>query len=265
MAILPRYAPHWKYDLPHPNERLKPHIDIKSLRMTPNHIDDKYLEIPRSTLRVRGIGVLGGGIVMIIITAALAFITYSSMTSKTNDLDVVLICCGLLCGLYWLVFPSIRFDLESPRDEPVRFNRRRRKVYFYQFKFDRIWILSRCKWGVQVESHDWDDLVAEACSVYVPGHGGLIENIMIAVHKPGTDDVIARYFFAHDIEEGTKYWALVRLYMQQGPQSLPDFVHPPRDWNNDNEVSLIRRFAPKVQWPKEMDVESRSAPSTGEI
>lgn len=99
--------------------------------------------------------------------------------------------------------------------------------------------------------------------MYAPGSGGLKENIMIAVRKPGTDEVIARYFFAHDIEEGKKYWTIARLYMQQGHDALPEFSHPPRDWNNDAEVSLIRRLAPKVQWPPDIDLESRTAPNSG--
>lgn len=112
--------------------------------------------------------------------------------------------------------------------------------------------------------HDWDDLTAEASSVYALGHGGLIENVLIAVREPGTERVVARYFFSHDIEEGRKCWDIARLYMQRGPEGLPEFVHLPHNWNNDAEIGLIRRLAPKVHSPPEIDRESGTAPSAHE-
>jgi hypothetical protein len=166
-----------------------------------------------------------------------------------------------LSTVYWFLLPFIRLELELPRDEPIRFNRFRRNVYFYQFQYDRIRAFSRRRWSVQPKIHAWDDLTAEVCKVYAPAHGGLIENIVIAAHKPGTDQVIARYFFAHDIHNGEHYWAIARLFMQQGPDALPKFEKPARDWNNDAKVGFPRRLAPKVKWPADIDYESRTAPT----
>ncbi|MBF8724299.1 hypothetical protein IRZ56_22110 [Pseudomonas guariconensis] len=158
-------------------------------------------------------------------------------------------------------------DLELPRDEPIRFNRLRRKVYVYQYKYDHLRVFSRRRWGVQPKVYDWDDLHAEACSVYLPmGNGGLIENIIISVRKPGTDEVIDRFFFSHDWVEGQAYWTIAQLFMEQGPQALPDFVHPARDRNNEpTAFDFIPHFAPAVKWPEKMDLESRSAPSSEEV
>ncbi|MGH8486222.1 MAG: DUF6708 domain-containing protein, partial [Pseudomonas sp.] len=112
------------------------------------------------------------------------------------------------------------------------------------------------------EVYNWDDLRAEACSVYGPmGTGGLIESVTLAVVEPGTNKVLDRFHFAHGILQGEMYWAMAQLFMQQGPEALPEFEYYPRDWNNEESTfNLARRFAPKVQWPHAMDLESRTAP-----
>ncbi|MNN96557.1 hypothetical protein D3C81_2155720 [compost metagenome] len=43
------------------------------------------------------------------------------------------------------------------------------------------------------------------------GGGGLIENVMISVRKPGTEDVIDRLFLCDNIAQGKQYWALARF------------------------------------------------------
>ncbi|MDH0649321.1 hypothetical protein N5D31_21190 [Pseudomonas sp. GD03867] len=205
---------------------------------------------------------------MICITNALhlaSLIYFLLFPSEPYDTTIIAISLASAIIIFWLIIPTIRLDFELPRNEPIRFNRLRRKVYFYQYRYDRIRIFSRSRWGVKPVAYDWDNLIAEASSVYAPmGNGGLIENVTIAVRKPGTDEIIDRLFFTHDIELGKQYWAIAQLFMQQGPEALPKFVHPPRDWNNDAEISFIRRLAPKVKWPEAIDLESRTAPAAGE-
>ncbi|WP_431757012.1 DUF6708 domain-containing protein [Pseudomonas sp.] len=163
---------------------------------------------------------------------------------------------------FWLGIFTWRMTVLAPRDEPIRFNRLRRKVYVYRYHHDGLRPFSRTAWGVRAEVYDWEDLRAEACSVYGPmGTGGLIESVTLAVVKPGTNQVIDRFHFAHSIQEGEMYWAMALLFMQQGPHALPHFPRPPRDWNNEDvSFNLARRLAPKVQWPADIDLESRTAP-----
>ncbi|WP_405130172.1 DUF6708 domain-containing protein [Pseudomonas urmiensis] len=259
---LPRRAPGWKYDLNKPNEKPQPSSPTARLRTPPNHFCDTYLELPRSTIRLRGVGIFGGIVCICAISATALMIIYTALTPSFElEVKYTLLSLFFIALMYWTVIPTIRMDIEFPRDEPIRFNRLRRKVYFYQYHFDRFHLFSRQRWGVRPVVYDWDDLVAEACSVYAPmGNGGLIENVVISVIKPGTEEVIDRLFFTHDIEQGKQYWALAQLFMQQGPQALPEFVHPPRDWNDDSQLSPIHCIAPKVRWPEEIDFESRSAP-----
>ena len=259
---LPCQAPHWKYDLPGPNEQATEQHYSEHLNPAPNIIDTKYLELARSTFMIRGVGFFVGIVAIIAILIMLVFLAFMAFTpGMGTDATALLIALCVVIAACWFFIPIIRLDIELPRDEPIRFNRLRRKVYFYQFKYDRIFFLSKKKWGVKPEVHAWDDLKAEACRVYAPGHGGLIENIVIAAHKPGTNEVIARYFFAHDIHNGEHYWAIARLFMQQGPDAMPEFENRPRNWNNDTEAGFPRRLAPKVNWPADIDLESRTAPT----
>ena len=172
-------------------------------------------------------------------------------------IGAILFVTGVWLGIYiW------RMDVEAPRDEPIRFNRLRRKVYVYRFFHDGAKPFSRTAWGVRPVAYDWDDLHAEACSLYGPmGTGGFIETVTLAVLKPGTNEVLDRFLFAHEIQRGEMYWAMAQLFMQQGAHALPTFPYPPRDWNNEDvSFNLARRLAPKVVWPAEMDLESRTAP-----
>ncbi|MFT0870213.1 DUF6708 domain-containing protein [Pseudomonas sp. CAM1A] len=261
---LPRRGPGWKYDLPSPDEA--PTRKATTLPPTPNRINSIYLEIPRSTVSIRGIGSIVGSLAFLVSLLAIYPFIHDILTNS-DRLGAGIIISGLLIIIiiYWATIPFVRLDIELPRDEPIRFNRLRQKVYFYEYKFDRIHIFSRKRWGVRPVAYDWKDLIAEACSVYAPmGNGGLVENVLIAVRKPGTDEIIDRLFFTHDIEEGKQYWEIIRLFMQQGPDALPTFVRPPRDWDNDFELTPIRRLAPRVQWPEAIDHESRTGPAAGE-
>ncbi|MQG94079.1 hypothetical protein F6X59_15425 [Pseudomonas sp. MN1F] len=154
-------------------------------------------------------------------------------------------------------------DIECPRDEPIRFNRQRQKVYFYQYRFDRLHPLGRKNWGVKPVAYDWKDLTLEVYRIYAPmGYGGLLEKVMISVRKPGTDEVIDRMHFADSLWKGEQYWAIVRRFMHEGPGALPDFYYAPTDWHCDNPHNPFDRLLPKVNWPTEMDVESRTAPAS---
>ena len=261
--LLDKPAPGWKRDLPGPNESpsIEPYPAV--LSNPPNHVDNVYFELARSTMRIRGVGVLCAALMLAIMSALAIFLitvhisspTPSSLLSKIMELVPIGI--GVWMGTYFW-----RMDVEAPRDEPIRFNRARRKVYVYRFHRDGLRPFSRSAWGVRVEVYNWDDLRAEACSVYGPmGSGGLIETVTLAVVKPGTHHVIDRFHFAHEIQQGEMYWAMAQLFMQQGPQALPTFPRPPRDWNNEDVTfNLARRLAPKVRWPTEIDLESRTAP-----
>jgi hypothetical protein len=166
---------------------------------------------------------------------------------------------GPLFLIGFVTFFCIRIDTAIPRDEPIRFNRLRRKVYVYGFHL--IWWNPFARWYVTTNTYNWDDLRAEVWRQrgFTP-QGGLIITwgVSIAVVKPGTNEVIARFPLSVGQDEGSS-WDFVRAYMQLGPQALP----PVEEFNDPNKVpplNLALRFAPKVVWPAAIDLESRSGP-----
>ena len=262
--LLDKPAPGWKHDLPGPNEPPSTEPYPPVLTNPPNHIDDVYLELARATIRMRGIGILLTPFMFLLFCMApTALISYVIDTGNIPPLtpSIFLIIAGaitLWAGMYFW-----RMDTSAPRDEPIRFNRARRKVYVYRFRRNGLKPFSRSAWGARAEVYDWDNLHAEACSIYgAMGSGGSIQTVTLAVLEPGTHKVVDRFHFAHDIQQGEMYWAMAQLFMQQGPQALPSFPRPPRDWNNEKiRFNLARRLAPKVHWPEAIDLESRSVPS----
>lgn len=250
--LLDKPAPGWNRDLPGPNEPplSEPYPPV-------------LLELARATVRTRGIGVWIA-LFMFLLSMVMPAGLISYVVTEQHPPPFVLSLLGpivFITGL-WLGIYIWRMDVDAPRDEPIRFNRLRRKVYVYRFYHNGLRPFSRSAWGVRAEVYDWDNLRAEACSVYGPmGSGGLIETVTLAVVKTGTNQVIDRFHFAHEIQQGEMYWAMALLFMQQGPKALPQFARPPRDWNNEDlTFNLSRRLAPKVQWPADMDLESRTAP-----
>ncbi|WPP01495.1 DUF6708 domain-containing protein [Pseudomonas sp. HR96] len=171
----------------------------------------------------------------------------------------------VLAGVLMMILVGVyfwRMDMEAPLDEPIRFNRARRKVYVYQFYYSGLRLFCRKSWGVRAVAYDWDTLKAEFCSIYGPmGSGGLVQFVNLAVINREQGRVIDRFLYARGRQSGEMYWAMAQLYMQQGPGAVPKFGKPPRDWNNEAHFeNIARRFAPKVKWPEAMDLESRTAP-----
>jgi hypothetical protein len=261
--LLNKPAEGWKHDLPGPNQPPSRTPNTRLLPNPPNYVDDIYLELARSTYRVRGLSAYMA--IFFFLVSLVSLVTWIRAAINAGGIpEFALNLSGgiaFTAGLWGAVY-SWRMDTEAPRDEPIRFNRLRRKVYVYRFFHDGAKPFSRTAWGVRPVAYDWDDLHAEACSLYGPmGTGGFIETVTLAVLKPGTHEVIDRFMFAHGILRGEMYWAMAQLFMQQGPDALPNFPYVPRDWNNEDvSFNLARRLAPKVVWPAEMDLESRTAP-----
>lgn len=256
-------APGWKYDLPGPNDppACMPYPPV--MPNPPNHVDSIYMELPRGTLRVRGIIFIFGlpSLPLSLDIAhdwVLLILASGKMTGSLITFGVIV---AVMTAAWFSIF-AFRIDLTPPLDEPIRFNRLRRKIYVYRFHYSALKPWSRTAWGVRPAVYDWDHVHAEFCSLYAPmGHGGLIESVSLAILEPGTNRVLDRFLFAHGGQEAEMYWAMAQLFMQKGPDALPKFDRSPRDWNNEQHTfNLARRFAPKVKWPEAMDLESRTPP-----
>ncbi|HCF2456970.1 TPA: hypothetical protein NIA41_000526 [Pseudomonas aeruginosa] len=170
-------------------------------------------------------------------------------------IGLIIVCIG--AAIY-----GVRSDISPPRDEPIRFNRKRGKVYLYRFQPGHP--LRREGWEARPAVFNWADLRAEAWTRMAPTTSGVpivAWGVDVAVVEPGTNHVIDRFQLAGSNADGEHMWAMARAFMNQGPEALPKYPHPPRDWNNDVPwYNLALRLAPKVEWPADIDRESRTAP-----
>ena len=255
-------APGWTHDLPAPDESPDMRL-IKWATANPiNHIDDYYLEIPSPSMTARGlltwIGLMG-------IAAFGSFLwIIASIALKSNEVPFYFITMSLIfiSALVWFSIHIFRLDLFLPRDEPIRFNRARQKVYIYHFRYSWLHPLSKTKWGVEISVHNWDELWLEACTAYGSlEYGGSIQRVQISAQKNRTRDKRNSRIFSHSIRTGEEYWATIRLFMQQGQQALPPFKNPPQP-REDEEMfyNIFWDYAPRVVWPADIDLESRTGP-----
>ncbi|WP_244145870.1 DUF6708 domain-containing protein [Paraburkholderia tropica] len=251
--FLDRPVKGWTCDLGGPNDPPKGQLFANG--EPPNHVDKTYLELHFATL-------WGRGVLMWLGLPLMLFALWMLPLVLDTDLSALLIGAGGVASCVWITALGLRSDVAPPRDEPIRFNRKRRKVYVYRFHYCWWNPFSRTRWGVRPVSFDWDDLRAESWGQIGIAAGGIAGawGVDIAVVEPGTNHVIDRFRLAGSNTDGINLWAIARTYMQQGPDALPKWPYPPRDWNNDVGLNLARKLAPKVKWPAGMDIESRSAP-----
>ncbi len=216
-----------------------------------NSMNGIYLELSRrNTMR----GLL---LFLAIFPFIWMFFAIPFLLIRKPDLSYFLMDIPCFLMALWITALTVRIDISTPSDEPIRFNRLRRNVYVNSFH--HIWWKPWSRWHVTTKVYPWQHLRAEVWSQRgATGQGGLIFTwgVSIAVVKPGTNQVIDRFPLSVGQDEGSS-WDYVRAYMQHGPDALP----PVDTFNDPNEVppyNLALRLAPKVGWPAQIDAESRS-------
>ncbi|MBZ5795185.1 hypothetical protein K8353_34215 [Burkholderia contaminans] len=254
MAIRPKLNPPvrgWQADLPEPNDI--PNVEPSLDGYAPNHLDDVYLELPRSYLKLRGL--LTWLAVGMVLSFLFMYSNYIFEGVESFLLFFVLFDLYVLC-----VFLIIRMDISPPRDLPLRFNRQRRKMYVYEI--DVVWWNPFIRWPIRAVSYDWDDVRAEAWQQQGVINGGhtMKWGVVLSVVNPGTNEIIDRFQLGAK-GDGEAAWAYICTYMQEGPGTLPPSDYPSRDDDNDRTLNIAYLLAPKVKWPTEMDIESRTAPT----
>ncbi|WP_346426576.1 DUF6708 domain-containing protein [Achromobacter mucicolens] len=163
----------------------------------------------------------------------------------------------LLC--IWMATLGVRMDVSVPRDLPLRFNRSRQRLYAYNFS-DSWWNPFK-RWHVAPVTYDWCQVRAERWHkrAFTPQGALLVKGgVVLSIVEPGTNKVIDRFPLS-TMGADEFAWAYVCTYMQQGPAALPPPAAP-RDHNDVPWYNIGLRLAPKVKWPADMDLESRTAP-----
>ena len=247
-------CPGWKEDLPGPYELPAATPDLGF--DTPNYQDEVLLELPRASALVRGVVILFAP-VMTALLIALLWILISIGASLNLEL-LIMVGLGLLITV-WSLFFCIKVDVTPPRDLPLRFNRVRQRLYAYNFKYR--WWNPFEEWRVVPVAYDWSQVRAERWRrTHFTAQGGAIIQfgVELSFVKPGTNQVIDRFPLTA-MGADAHAWAYVCTYMQQGPDALPP-PGPPWDHNDVLWCNVAMLLAPKVEWPAEMDLESRTAP-----
>ncbi|MFV3329246.1 DUF6708 domain-containing protein [Pseudomonas sp. NY15372] len=184
-----------------------------------------------------------------IITDSLISNDYSFLGSGVATVIIVI----------WGATFCFRLAASPPRDEPIRFNRARQKIYAYNFKY--CWWKSFGHMPTEVVSYSWSDVRAESWRERASFQGASVLKwgVMLSIVESGTNKVIDRFPLSSlGLDEAV--WTYVCTYMQEGPTSLP-LPNPPLDHNDVHWCNIAKRLAPKVEWPAEIDRESRTAPS----
>ena len=230
----------WREDMP---ENHEPQLVPPQLRWLATR-NDIYLEVPRY-----GTDVIWGGM---IITATLMlsmviFFIVSSILSGFYVFIIIAVVASLV--LSFLCFLSLKMYFIAPRNQPIRLNRKRQKIYLFDYNRSRLpWL----KWPVTITSYSWADVYGEISFSPTPGDRGY--RLYGAVCVPGTRNVVARFLLAREWEEReqlNQIWSYLCIYMK-GESDLPEprFKGRPDFWRP--------RKADK--WPENMERESTTAP-----
>ena len=243
----------WLEDLP--SGRAKPRVP-PALESYPNNLNEVYLEVPRCVDRGRGVGIFIGPIML----SALMWMYYLFFFRVALiTLETAALAAGVTIAILYPVFLVYRLEADRPRDLPIRFNRLRRKIYIYDFKYST-WN-PFTTWRVRVGSYEWENVHAESWRLTTLGAGGgIIINfgVSLAIVNSGTHRAIDRFTLCTN-SANEHAWAYICTYMQMGPDALPP-PGPPHDHDDIPWYNIALRLAPKVHWPEDMDLESRTAP-----
>jgi hypothetical protein len=243
--VRPRLIPPvkgWDEDLPDSADELRTPPQLLYV----NEINDIWMEIPRYVNFKWGIMWLP---VFIILMAKGGFIFFACALDVISVpfLFFSIIIIIFILGSFLVYF--LKSVLFEPRGAPIRFNRKRQKVYAYEYQRG-IWPWKR--WPVKVKVFDWADIHAER--VLMAGHADWGHRIYCAVCKPGTFEVVDRFILTWtvgSIFQAYGLWSHCCHYMEGKPVPInPLWTERPRSWTPFNTV----------RWPEEIDRESRTAP-----
>lgn len=233
---------YWDEDLPDTaEEQLYPPQLIRV-----NEINDIWMEIPRFE------NVKWGGLWFISLIPLIPLIGFTAFLFAPdvifNPSLLLMSISGIFIFLSFLIY-CFRFVLYAPRGTPIRFNRKRQKVYIYEYQ--QHWNPWR-RWFKGVKVFDWADIHAER--VQMAGHADWGHRIYCAVCKPGTYEVVDRFILTWSvgsIYEAYGLWSHCCHYMEAKPvPKNPLYTDIPRSWTPFNTI----------RWPEDIDQESRTAP-----
>ncbi|BET63191.1 MULTISPECIES: DUF6708 domain-containing protein [Yersinia pseudotuberculosis complex] len=216
-----------------------------------NQINDIWLEIPR----YENLLWWGGWVVVffsLIIIPLCTYILSDAVSDYVNgDVNIFIILFFMLALLFFISVAvlNLRMVLFVPRGAPVRFNRKRQKVYVYEYQRNwNPWV----RWPTTVKVFDWADVygqMSRETGRYDQGY-----RLYGTVCKPGTHEVIDRFALSFTVGHPKLLrglWSHCCQYMQHKPvPTRPLYRERPLSWCPINNI----------HWPEDIDRESTTAP-----
>ncbi|ENZ4286954.1 DUF6708 domain-containing protein, partial [Citrobacter farmeri] len=143
----------WQEDMPENNQ---PQLVPPQLIWL-NTKNSIWMEIPRYEGVVWG-GMLGGAfIVFLFIIFVIPF--FYSILGDFPDMFAVINCLGMFFVLISSLFVFLKSYFWAARDQPIRLNQKRRKIYTFDYK--RKWWNPWAKWPTTIKAYHWADVHGE--------------------------------------------------------------------------------------------------------
>ncbi|HEM6741390.1 TPA: DUF6708 domain-containing protein [Citrobacter farmeri] len=234
----------WREDMP---ENSEPQLVPPQLRCLTVR-NDIYLEVPRYSTEVSWWLMLPLSIFAIAIAIGEMFFFIAMQKMIGGYVMIIIGIIGSVIPLsagYW----GLKLSYVAPRDQPLRLNRKRQKLYIFNYNSSHLpWL----KWPVTIKCYNWSDVHGEIIFSGVGGDRGY--HLYGAICEPGTYNVVDRFLLAKEWEEReqlNQIWSYLCIYMK-GESDLPEpgFKGRPDFWRP--------RKADK--WPEDMERESTTAP-----
>ncbi|BET63196.1 hypothetical protein KD5_24500 [Yersinia pseudotuberculosis] len=236
---------YWEEDLPeqHEDQPTAPRL----IRV--NEINDTWMEIPRYENIWWGGLWLFSFVFLIPFILSMMFLQLPGFYSKSPT-EMKFFFGISNFSLLSLIFFCFRMALFVPRGTPVRFNRKRQKVYVYEHQRSNWNPWSR--WPTVIKVFDWADIHGEMVRQvgrYDSGH-----RLSCAVCKPGTYEVVDRFILSWtegDSRVIRGLWSHCCQYMQgKTVPETPLLTRKPWSWCPINTI----------RWPEDIERESTTAP-----
>ena len=150
--------------------------------------------------------------------------------------------------LFSLAHFCLKMYFVQPRDQPLRLNRKRQKIYIFEYKHTFFpWL----KWPVTIRSFHWADVQGEIR--YSSERYNMGYQLYGSVCEPGTNKVVTRFLIAKERssrEQLCQIWSYLCIYMKHDKVAAePANPGRPDDWRP--------RKADK--WSDDMERESTTA------
>ncbi|TCQ92069.1 MULTISPECIES: DUF6708 domain-containing protein [Rahnella] len=243
----PRLNPpvkNWREDMP---ENHEPQLVPPQLRWLTT-LNGTYLEIPRYSTEIIWGGMLFSGILACIFAFIFGVFSFAIQDGYK---DYVMTAIGLVgaLGIFGLALFFLKVYFFQPRDQPIRLNRKRQKIYIFEYKHTFFpWL----KWPVTIRSYNWADVRGEIR--YSSDRYNMGFQLFGSVCEPGTNKVVTRFLIAKERssqEMLCQIWSYLSVYMQHDSVTAdPVETGRPDDW--------CPRKADR--WPEDMERESTTAP-----